>query len=268
MVSRVVSEWKLASIPLYPQVPENEKPAARIPKDFEIAVSGSGASLWLTNVLGRFIVGVDAFGSRTMPMNEQSPDAAAWLSAARAGSRDALGQALEQCRRYLLGIAENELDADLRAKGGASDLVQETFMDAQQLFDRFEGKSEAELLAWLRQMLLYNMAGFARRYRVGKRDADREAALQGTASSAGWASRLPSPVGTPSAAVRNAEESIALESALLKLPDDYQQVLRWRYQDNLTFEVMAQRMARTANAVRKLWVRAIHQLQQEMKAAP
>jgi hypothetical protein len=43
------------------------------------------------------------------------------LAAARAGSREALGQALQACRGYLLLLAERELDADLRAKGGASD---------------------------------------------------------------------------------------------------------------------------------------------------
>jgi RNA polymerase sigma-70 factor (ECF subfamily) len=197
-------------------------------------------------------------------MDEQRADAIAWLSAARAGSREALGNALEQCRRYLLGIAEKELDADLRAKGGASDLVQETFVDAHRLFGRFEGKTEPELLAWLRQMLLFNVAGFTRQFRTGKRDAGREATRKEN-STAGGASQLPADCGTPSAVVRGVEESLALENALSKLPADYREVLRWRYQDDLTFEEIGQRLGRTANAVRKLWVRAIHQLQQEMK---
>src|SRR5262249_24826853 len=120
-------------------------------------------------------------------------------------------RAMEDCRRYLLGIAERELDADLRAKGGASDLVQETFIDAQKLFARFEGTTEAEWLAWLRQLLLYNVAGFTRRYRTGKRNAAREAPLGRGDSSAGWGDRLPAETGTPSAAVRSAEEAAALE---------------------------------------------------------
>ena len=45
-----------------------------------------------------------------------------WLTAAQAGSNDALGQALEACRAYLLLVAERELDPNLRAKGGASDV--------------------------------------------------------------------------------------------------------------------------------------------------
>src|SRR5438445_4152014 len=54
-----------------------------------------------------------------------------WLSAARDGSRDALGRVLEACRRYLLFVARHELNEDLQAKGGASDLVQETFLEGQ-----------------------------------------------------------------------------------------------------------------------------------------
>ena len=94
--------------------------------------------------------------------------AAPWLAAARDGSRDALGQALEACRNYLLLIADRELGADLRPKGGASDLVQETFIEAQRDFDRFGGATEAEWLAWLRQLLKHRLANFRRRYRQAR----------------------------------------------------------------------------------------------------
>ena len=64
------------------------------------------------------------------------------------------------------------------AKGGASDLVQETFLEAQRDFPRFQGTSEAELLGWLRQMLLNNVANFTRHYRITKREVGREVAIQ------------------------------------------------------------------------------------------
>src|SRR6516165_4598279 len=93
-------------------------------------------------------------------------EAAQRLAAARSGSREALGQALEACRGYLHLLAQRELDPDLRAKGSASDLVQETFLEAQKDFGRFVGESEDELLAWLRQMLVHNLLNFTRRYRT------------------------------------------------------------------------------------------------------
>ena len=89
-----------------------------------------------------------------------------WLAAARDGSRDALGCVLEACRRYLLYVAQRELNGDLQAKGGASDLVQDTFLEAQCAFDRFHGHSETELRAWLRQLLHHRGAKFRRRYQT------------------------------------------------------------------------------------------------------
>jgi RNA polymerase sigma-70 factor (ECF subfamily) len=120
-------------------------------------------------------------------MRESPNDPTDRLAAARAGSQEALGEALEACRHYLLLIADRELDPDLRAKGGASDLVQETFLEAHRDFPRFEGKTESELLAWLRQLLLHNLSNFTRRYRAtAKREVTREIPL-GAGSSSSFA---------------------------------------------------------------------------------
>src|SRR5690349_15212079 len=102
-----------------------------------------------------------------------------WLVQARTGSVDSLGRALEACRGYLLLIAQQELEPELQAKGGASDLVQETFLKAHRHFGRFHGDSEAELLAWLRRLLLNNLIDFRRQLRTAKRQAGKEISLQG-----------------------------------------------------------------------------------------
>src|SRR5437773_7487633 len=103
-------------------------------------------------------------------MTEPLQDVAQYLPAARSGSREALGRVLEAYRAYLLLIANRQLDPELRAKGGASDLVQETFLEAQRDFAHFHGDSPGEVQAWLKQLLLHNLANFARRYReTGKR---------------------------------------------------------------------------------------------------
>jgi hypothetical protein len=54
----------------------------------------------------------------TTPMFDRGINAARWLAAARAGSKEALGQMLADCRAYLLLIAGQELEPDLRAKAG------------------------------------------------------------------------------------------------------------------------------------------------------
>src|SRR5262245_56759774 len=93
---------------------------------------------------------------------------------AQGGSPVALGWLLDGCRQYLLLVAHEQLDPDLRDKLGPSDVVQETFLEAQRDFRRFQGQTEQELLAWLRRILLNNLADARRRYRRGgKRDIAR-----------------------------------------------------------------------------------------------
>ncbi len=192
---------------------------------------------------------------------------AQWLHAARAGSQDALGQAFQTCRNYLLLVADKQLDADLLAKGGASDLVQETFLEAQRDFDRFHGTSEEELLAWLRQMLLNNIANFTRRYHTDKRSLDREVALEpGSAGQRGPA--VPAPELTPSSQAIEREQAEALQRALGRLPEDYRRVVVLRYLEGRTFEEIGQLLQRSPDAARKLWTRAMERLRQEWEGAP
>jgi RNA polymerase sigma-70 factor, ECF subfamily len=199
-------------------------------------------------------------------MAAEPADVARWLEAARAGSRDALGEALEACRAYLLAVANRQVDDALRAKGGASDLVQETFLEAQRDFDRFQGNSADELRAWLCRLLVNNAANFARAYReTDKRQVGREVGLPGEApSDDGRGGGLPGPTPTPSVQAVAKELAQRVEHCLDRLPDDYRQVITLRYREDRPFDEIARLMGRSENAVRKLWFRAIERLQQEL----
>jgi RNA polymerase sigma-70 factor (ECF subfamily) len=202
-------------------------------------------------------------------MPEPDHDAGEWLAQAQAGSREALGHALEACRGYLLLVADRELSPDLKAKGGASDLVQETFIEAQKDFARFQGKSDAEFLAWLRCLLHHRLTNFARRYRkTRKRGLGREVALATGDSSGFGPDNLPGDTATPSREAMARERVEALERVLARLPADYRQVIALRYHDDLSFQEIGRIMERSADAVRKLWWRALGQLRDELEAPP
>ncbi|HMP58753.1 MAG TPA: sigma-70 family RNA polymerase sigma factor [Gemmatales bacterium] len=192
------------------------------------------------------------------------------LAAARTGSAAALGEVLEACRVYLLMVAERELEPGLRPKGGASDVVQQTFLEAQQDFSRFHGTSAAELRAWLRRLLLNNLANFRRGYTgTAKRALGREIALDArTPDDTPPHDWLEGDIPTPSRQLMADERQQALYAALAQLPEDYREVLLLRYQHEMPFEEIAQRLGRTSNAVRKLWSRAIEKLQELMEPPP
>jgi RNA polymerase sigma-70 factor (ECF subfamily) len=199
-------------------------------------------------------------------MTQPDKDITAWLPAARAGSDTAVGQILEACRGYLLLIAQRELDPALRTKGGASDLVQQTMLDACRDFGRFQGTSEAELLAWLRRLLLNNLTDFARQYReTDKRQLGREVSLDAGASGERPGREVAAPIPSPSRVAMNLEQAEAVQRALQRLPEEYRQVILLRLQDDRPFEEIGQVLGRTANAARKLWTRAVERLQQELE---
>lgn len=185
-----------------------------------------------------------------------------WIRSARAGSDEALGRLLEECRAYLLLVANRALPPELRGKAGASDLVQETFLQAQLDFPRFHDHTERELLAWLRRILLNNIANFKRHYcGTGKRQLGREVPL-GEGPLGEPSPEVPVAGPSPSSLLVAEEQDAALAGALGRLPDEYRRVITWRNYDRLSFGEIGDRLGRSAAAARKLWVRAVERLQE------
>lgn len=188
------------------------------------------------------------------------------LPAAKAGEPQALGQVLEACRRYLLWIARREMDPDLQPKAGASDLVQDTLLEAQRDIGSFQGDSEAELLAWLRRLLLNNLANFARSYRAtAKRRLDAEVPLESAEPGTGPAADLADDEPAPDAQLLAREQMDLVHAAMARLPEDYRRVLQLWYEEEKAFDEIGPLMSRSANAARMLWLRAIEKLQSELE---
>src|SRR5262249_36480353 len=142
----------------------------------------------------------------------------------------------------------------------------ETFLQAQHNFDGFRDGGEAELLAWLRRILLNDIANLKRRYcGTDKRQIQREVPL-GDGSSECVAD-VPAADRSPSSLVASREQDAALGRALERLPEDYRRVVTWRDYDRVPFDEIGRRLDRSAEAARKLWVRAVEQLQQELETS-
>src|SRR5207247_5197137 len=105
-----------------------------------------------------------------MSSSEVGP-VAGLMELARGGDSPALGQLLDGCRAYLTLLARVQIGRRLRGKVDPADLVQETFLEAHRGFARFRGTTEAELTAWLRQILAGQLAQMVRRY-VGTQARD------------------------------------------------------------------------------------------------
>ena len=102
----------------------------------------------------------------------------------------------------------------------------------------------------------------------GKRSVEREVTLGADRSSNPGLAGLPTDSVSPSGHAIEHEQAQALERALARLTDEYRQVVLLRYQEKKTFEEIGQIMGRTPNAARKLWLRAVERLQQELERPP
>ncbi|MCE9631730.1 MAG: sigma-70 family RNA polymerase sigma factor [Planctomycetia bacterium] len=186
------------------------------------------------------------------------------LAAARQGDDDAFGRLFELFRRHLLLLAQRELPQGLRGKLGPSDVVQETAIDARRNFPGFRGATAEECYAWLRSILRNNVVDAVRRYETAqKRQTTREISL---ASESGLRLGRLVPIhrGEPDGSAIRHEDAATLTRLMARLPPDYRDVLHLRYWDGLSFVQIAERIGRSADAVRKLWYRAIGRLQEEM----
>lgn len=187
------------------------------------------------------------------------------LDDARGGSHTALGWLLDTYRQYLLAVAHQQLDPELRAKVATSDVVQQSVMEALAHFGRFDGQTPEEWAAWLCRIVANNVADARRHYRdCQKRQLSREVSLA-EAPLAALAEVLVSEVDSPSAAAIANEEESALRRALAALSGADQQLVVWRSFERLPFEEISRRLGCSAEAARKRWARAVEQLGQSLE---
>lgn len=201
---------------------------------------------------------------RTLIMSSSAtPDPEQLVRLARAGDGAALGQLLEQYRNYLAMLARLQIGRRLQGKVDASDLVQETFLEAYRDFGQFRGTTEQELASWLRRILAWNLANLVQRY-CGARRRDvrleRELAAEMDESSRVLDLGLMAKASSPSQQAVRREQAVLLANALEQLPADYREVLMLRHLEELSFPEVARRMGRSLDSVKNLWARALAQL--------
>lgn len=191
-----------------------------------------------------------------------SPSFARLIEAVRAGDDEATTRLLEGYRNYLRFLARDQIFTTLRAKLDASDVAQEVLIDAREAVGRFAGRTERELLAWLRSILTRRLVDFARKHHTpGGRAVVHERSLQECLDESSHAlGKLAAPAVSPSRHAAQRELSSVVAEALAKLPRDQEDVVRLRSIQGLGWDEVARLMGRSNDAARQLWVRALRRL--------
>jgi RNA polymerase sigma-70 factor, ECF subfamily len=174
---------------------------------------------------------------------------------------------LDRYRSWLGLLARLQVEPRFRAKFDPSDIVQQTLLEAVRDWPKFRGHSEAELAAWLRQILAHVLLHEVRRFGdAQRRDVGREVSLEQALaeSSRRLGNALVAPGSSPSEQAGRHELELRLADALARLPADYAEIILMRNVEGLSHDQAAQRMGRGVGAVRMLWVRALSRLRQEL----
>jgi len=190
------------------------------------------------------------------------------LTQAKINPEVGLGPLLEKHRSYLTLLARVQIGRRLQGKADSADLVQETFLEAHRHFPLFQGRSAAEFVYWLRQILAARLAKLVRRY-VGTKGRDvrleQELERELARSSQAFGRALVASQSTPSQQAVRRENAVLLAQALERLPKDYREVLILRHLEECAFAEVARRMGRTLESVKKLWARALPRLREELE---
>jgi RNA polymerase sigma-70 factor (ECF subfamily) len=174
---------------------------------------------------------------------------------------------LDRYRSWLGLLARLQVEPRFRTKFDPSDIVQQTLLEAVRDWPKFRGSNEAELAAWLRQILAHVLLHEVRRFGgAQRRDVGREVSLEQALaeSSRRLGDALVAPGSSPSEQAGRHELELRLADALARLPADYAEIILMRNVEGLSHEEAAQRMGRGIGAVRMLWVRALSRLRQEL----
>ncbi|MBI3823551.1 MAG: sigma-70 family RNA polymerase sigma factor [Planctomycetes bacterium] len=183
------------------------------------------------------------------------------LDQARQGDQLALGELIDRYRPYLLKIAHDEGDTDLKPKVADSDLVQFTCLDAVRGFGQFRGRTSHEMLGWLRKILIHRLQGVRDHFRADKRPVE----VPLPAESGEVESTLSATGSSPSDQAVHREEREVVEIALQALPPDDRRIVEMRQKEAVAFADIARQFHMTEDATRKRWMRAIRVLQDEVR---
>ena len=134
-----------------------------------------------------------------------------------------MAELLAKYRPYLRLLARRQLDGALAARLSASDIVQQTQLEAFRDCGLFRGDNEEQFVAWLKAILLNNVAQATRTHVIAKKRSVRHE-LATADNGRSIAERFVGRGDSPSAAAMRGESAVTLAQAMEKLTGLWQQL--------------------------------------------
>jgi RNA polymerase sigma-70 factor (ECF subfamily) len=206
-------------------------------------------------------------------MSNASSEADRLRAHAAAGDADGLGRLLEKHRQRLRRMVALRLDPRLQGRIDASDVIQETYLEASARLDEYLGNPTMPFFLWLRFLAGQKLVTLHRHHLgVRMRDAGREVSLYRghlpETTSAALAAQLLGRDSRPSEAAVRAELKIRLQEALNTLDPLDREVLSLRHFEQLSRAEAAQVLGIQEAACGKRYLRALRRLKDILSHLP
>lgn len=206
-------------------------------------------------------------------MSDEFAEIEALLEKAAEGHGESWQELLEPHRHKLRKMVAIRMDARLQSRIDASDVVQESFLEAWNRLEEFLRDRKTSFFLWLRFLTGQKLVTL-HRHHLGThmRDADREVSLyRGAlpeASSAMLAAQLLGGDPRPSEIAVRAEIKVRLQEALNQMDSIDREVLSLRHFEHLNREETAKVLGMQESATSKRYVRALRKLKAILNTMP
>jgi RNA polymerase sigma-70 factor, ECF subfamily len=174
---------------------------------------------------------------------------------------------LDAYRSYLAVLARGQIPQSMQARLDASDIVQDTLLEAHRKREQFEGGNDpGQLAGWLRQLLSFNLIDAMRTQQRGRRDVRREQVIRNSIdeSAIGLEHLLVADDTSPSVQVDRHAQVLRIANAIESLPEHQRVAIVMRYCQQGTLEEISQHLAKSKSAVAGLLKRGLATLRQQL----
>ncbi len=180
------------------------------------------------------------------------------IQLAKNAGPDAVAELLEVYRPWLNRLAQDKIASWLRPRMAASDVVQGSILLAMEAFPQFRGRTEAELLSWLRRIFANHMVDRQRELLSQKRNLALEVPIEGDHAADSQ---------TPSQIMAAQEDANRVVEAIANLNEDLRAVVQLRYLYDLSFAQIATELNVSRHIAQRKWIKALGVLARHLKGS-
>jgi len=198
-------------------------------------------------------------------MSQADDDTGLLLQRVDAGDGEAVEELFRRHRLRLRRMVQLRISPALRGRVDASDVIQESFLEAWRRLEDYRKNPAMPFFLWLRFLTRQKLFAIHNRHAgVKARDPRREVALYDgalpEASSAALAFQLMGQLPSPSEAVVRAELQLRLQEGLDALDPEEREILALRHFEQLTSAEAAREIKISEAAAAKRYLRALRRL--------